>query len=200
MKPIRVLIACEYSGTVRRAFTSLGHDAWSCDFDPDEHKSKYHIRDDVLKVARWGWEMMIAFPPCTHLAISGARWFKNKKYEQEEALDFVRKLMDFSIPHIAIENPIGVISTKIRKPDQIIHPWQHGDSYSKATCLWLKGLPLLSPSSIVDKGEFVIHGGKRIPKWYSNRERKRDKTFPGIAKAMAEQWGGIDLKTINFVT
>lgn len=191
MKPIRVLVGCEYSGEVRRAFTELGHDAWSCDWDEAEDKSRCHIRDDVLKAARWGWDMMIAFPPCTHLARSGARWFKDKKYEQQEALQFIRELMAFDIPMIAIENPVGIISTQIRKPDQIIHPWQFGDPYTKQTCLWLKNLPLLTPSNIVDKGEFVIHGGKKIPKWYSNRTRKRDRTFPGIAKAMADQWGSI---------
>tara|TARA_Y100000310_G_scaffold340568_1_gene436856 strand:- start:401 stop:973 length:573 start_codon:yes stop_codon:yes gene_type:complete len=189
VKPIRVLVGCEYSGEVRRAFTRLGHDAWSCDWDASDDRSLFHIRKDILEVAKWGWDMMIAFPPCTHLARSGARWFKDKKELQEEALWFIQRLMDFDIPKIAIENPVGVISTRIRKPDQIIHPYQFGDEYTKQTCLWLKNLPLLTPSNVVDKGEMVIHGGKKIPKWYSNRTRRRDRTFPGIAKAMADQWG-----------
>ena len=189
MKPIRVLVGCEYSGEVRRAFTELGHDAWSCDWDEAEDKSRCHIRDDVLKAARWGWDMMIAFPPCTHLARSGARWFKDKKKEQELAMKLVMDLLGAKIEKIALENPVGIISTQYRKPDQIIHPWMFGDPYTKRTCLWLKNLPKLVPTNIVDKGEIVVHGGKRIPKWYSNHKKQRDRTFKGIAKAMADQWG-----------
>jgi hypothetical protein len=132
---------------------------------------------------------MIAHPPCTHLAVSGARWFKYKKKEQEEAVEFFLRLANADIDKICVENPVSIMSSVWRKPDQIIHPWMFGDSFSKTTCLWLKNLPPLVSTNVVDKGEFVIHGGKKIPKWYSNREFARDKTFPGIAKAMAEQWG-----------
>lgn len=188
---MRVLVACEYSGRVRETFRQRGHEAYSCDLLPAEDRSKYHLQCDVRDVISHGfpWDLMIAHPPCTHLAVSGARWFKDKLEKQAEALDFVSTLMTANINKICIENPISVISTYIRKPDQIIHPWMFGEPYSKSTCLWLKELPKLTPTNIVDKGEFVIHGGKRIAKWYSNREIERDKTFQGIAKAMAEQWG-----------
>lgn len=156
---------------------------------PTQADPVYHITTDVLNVLNSGWDLMIAFPPCTHLASSGARWFPQKQPQQVEALWFVKRLMDCGIPKIAIENPIGIISTKIRKPDQIIQPWQFGDPYQKSTCLWLKNLPKLTPTQIVSAGEIAIHGGKRIPKWYSNREIPRDLTFPGIAAAMADQWG-----------
>lgn len=184
---MKILIACERFGLVRDAFTIAGHDAWSCDL-LDTDKPGKHIKDDVLKHLNDGWDLMVAFPPCTHLAVSGARWFKYKQKKQKEALEFVKNLMDAPIGKIAIENPVGVISTRIRKPDQIIHPWMFGDAYSKTTCLWLKNLPLLFPTKLVSKGEFVIHGGKKLPKWYSNRVFYRDKTFPGIADAMATQW------------
>ena len=187
---MRVLIACEYSGRVRNAFRELGHAAWSCDLRPGD--SPYHIQGDVLLLLNQGWDLMIAHPPCTHLAVSGARWFKDKKEEQRDALEFVQVLMEADIPRICIENPVSIISTAIRKPDQIIQPWMFGDCYQKTTCLWLKNLPILQPTNIVNKGEFVIHGGKKIAKWYSNREIERDKTFPGIAKAMAEQWSNIE--------
>lgn len=132
---MRILIACEFSGVVRRAFRERGHQAVSCDLLPAEDNSPHHIVGDVLHILDEGWDMMIAFPPCTHLAVSGARWFKDKQREQVEALDFVRRLMNADIPRIAIENPVGVISTRIRKPDQIIHPWQFGHGETKATCL-----------------------------------------------------------------
>ena len=176
---MKILIACEYSGIVRDAFAKKGHDAWSCDILPTEVPGK-HIQDDVLKHLDKKWDLMIAHPPCTHLAVSGARWFKYKQKEQLEAINFVKT---------ALENPVSVISSKIRKQDQIVQPYFFGDKFSKKTCWWLKNLQKLKPTNIVDKGEFVIHGGKRIPKWYSNRERKRDKTFLGMANAMAEQWG-----------
>lgn len=188
-RSVKVLVACEYSGSVRSAFRKRGHDAWSCDVLADINNDGFHIKEDVLLHLDTKWDLMIAFPPCTHLAVSGARWFKDKVKEQAQALDFVRLLMDAPIDKIAIENPVSIISTKIRKPDQIIQPWQHGEPYTKTTCLWLKGLPLLKPTNIVSKGEYVIHGGKKIQKWYSNRERPRDMTFSGIATAMAEQWG-----------
>lgn len=193
---MKVLVACEYSGRVRDALTKLGHEAWSCDIKPSETPGN-HYQGNVLEILNDGWDLMIAHPPCTHLAVSGARWFKDKKEVQEEALDFVRQLMDAPIERIAIENPVSIISSRIRKPDQVIQPWMFGDPYTKTTCLWLKNLPLLTPTNIVDKGEFVIHGGKRISKWYSNRELARDMTFPGIANAMAEQWTNNNYKELH---
>lgn len=145
---LRVLVACEYSGVVRDAFIAQGHDAISCDLLPTETPGP-HYQGDVLDIINDGFDVMVAFPPCTHLAVSGARWFKDKRQEQELALNFVRILMDADIPHIAIENPISVISSRIRKPDQIIHPHQFGHDASKATCLWLKGLPMLTPTGHV---------------------------------------------------
>lgn len=185
---MKILVACEYSGRVRDAFLELGHDALSCDLKETESPGP-HWKGNVFEIIDWGWDLMIAHPPCTHLAVSGARWFKDKQEEQRDALDFVKKLIDLPISKIAIENPVSIISSRIRKPDQIIQPWMFGDPYTKTTCLWLKNLPKLKPTNIVDKGEFVIHGGKRISKWYSNREFARDKTFKGIAEAMAQQWG-----------
>lgn len=186
---MRVLVACEYSGRVRDAFRAKGHDAWSCDLRDCEGDPKYHLKMDALHALLDDWDLLIAHPPCTHLAVSGARWFKNKKQEQAEALDFVSALMLAPVNKICIENPVSIISSWIRKPDQIIQPWMFGEQYQKTTCLWLKNLPKLVPTNIVDKGEFVIHGGKKIAKWYSNRELDRDKTFQGIADAMAAQWG-----------
>lgn len=186
---MRVLVACEYSGRVRDAFRAKGHDAYSCDIRPSETFSMFHFQADVRKVLYEPWDLLIAHPPCTHLAVSGARWFKEKQTEQKEALDFVKLLMDAPIEKIVIENPVSIISSNIRKPDQIIQPWMFGDAYQKTTCLWLKNLPKLVPTDIVDKGEFVIHGGRKIQKWYSNREFPRDITFKGVAEAMAEQWG-----------
>ena len=186
---MKVLVACEYSGRVREAFRKKGHDAWSCDILPSEDNSPYHIQQDVLEVLSDGWDMLIAHPPCTHLAVSGARWFKDKQEEQKEAIKFFLHLANSSIEKIAVENPVSIMSTVYRKPDQIIQPYMFGDPFTKTTCLWLKNLPKLIPTNIVDKGEFVIHGGKRIAKWYSNREFARDKTFSGIADAMAAQWG-----------
>jgi len=181
---VRVLVACEYSGAVRDAFTALGHDAMSCDLLPSETAGN-HYQGDVRDVIGGGWDTMIAFPPCTHLCVSGARWFKDKQAEQAEALSFVRLLMDADIRHIAIENPIGVISTKIRKPDQIIHPWMFGHGETKATCLWLKGLPNLIPTDVVPGREARIHRMAPGP----NRARERSRTYAGIAAAMAAQWG-----------
>jgi hypothetical protein len=186
---MKVLVACEFSGVVRQAFRDKGHDAWSCDMIPAKDKSPYHILGNAASIADSRWDMMIAHPPCTHLATSGARWFREKQKEQLQALDFVRKLMDAPIPKICIENPVGIIGSAIRPADQVIQPWQFGDSYQKATCLWLKGLGLLWPTKIVDTGEIVVHGGKKIPKWISNNERNKSITFAGIARAMAEQWG-----------
>lgn len=185
---MRVLVACEYSGTVRDAFRALGHDAWSCDLLPtDSADTEHHYQGDVLDVIdEEEWDLMIAHPPCTHLAVSGARWFKDKRIEQGMALNFVRVLMDARIPRIAIENPISIISSRIRKPDQIIQPWQFGHGETKATCLWLKNLPLLKPTNIVEGREARIH--KMPPS--KDRWKLRSTTYAGIAAAMAEQWGG----------
>ena len=182
---MRVLIACEYSGTVRDAFAARGHDAWSCDLLPTERLGN-HIHGDVLQHLHRNWDLMIAHPPCTHLAVSGARWFKDKQIEQAEALDFVHRLMDAPIPRIALENPISIISSRIRKPDQIIQPWQFGHGETKATCLWLKNLPKLLPTNIVEGREARIHKMPPGP----DRWKERSRTFEGIAQAMAEQWGG----------
>lgn len=182
---MRVLVACEYSGTVRDAFAARGHDAWSCDLLPTERLGN-HIHGDVLQHLHRNWDLMIAHPPCTHLAVSGARWFKDKQIEQAEALDFVHRLMDAPIPRIALENPISIISSRIRKPDQIIQPWQFGHGETKATCLWLKNLPKLLPTNIVEGREARIHKMPPSP----NRWKERSRTFEGIAKAMAQQWGG----------
>lgn len=183
---MRILVACEFSGIVREAFRKRGHDAWSCDLLLSENDNHYHFQDDVRVVwAMWTWDMMIAFPPCTHLAVSGARWFKGKQQEQAEALTFIRLLMDAPIHRIAIENPIGVISTSIRKPDQIIQPWQFGHGEVKATCLWLKGLPLLQSTNIVEGRTPRVH--REPPS--QDRWKNRSRTSQGIADAMAEQWG-----------
>jgi hypothetical protein len=182
---VRVLVACEYSGTVRDAFAARGHDAWSCDLLPTERIGN-HIHGDVLQHLHRNWDLMIAHPPCTHLAVSGARWFKDKQIEQIEALDFVRRLLDAPIPRIALENPISIISSRIRKPDQIIQPWQFGHGETKATCLWLKNLPKLLPTNIMEGREARIHKMPPGP----NRWKERSRTFEGIAQAMAEQWEG----------
>lgn len=190
---MRVLIACEYSGVVRDAFLARGHDAMSCDLLPTDSPGP-HYRGDVREILGEGWDLMIAHPPCTHLAVSGARWFKDKQVEQAEALDFVRLLLDAPIPRIALENPVSIISSRIRKPDQIIQPYMFGHEATKTTCLWLKGLPKLTPTNLVGKGSrHVTKGGKSLPTWYNlppspDRWKIRSATFPGIAHAMAEQW------------
>lgn len=202
---LRVLVACEYSGVVREAFRKRGHDAWSCDLLPAEDDSPYHYTGDVLELLaidlwryrRSSFDLMIAHPPCTHLAVSGARWWKNKELEQAKALDFVSNLMLAPIKRIAIENPIGIISSAIRKPNQIIHPYQFGHPVSKATCLWLKGLPPLQPTDVVEPEWVTFPNGKRQSKWYYEtslaphhlRGHLRSKTFTGIGEAMANQWG-----------
>lgn len=189
---MKVLVACEFSGIVREAFRKRGHDAWSCDLlDTEVPKGivcpRQHIRVDVRLIIDKGWDLMIAHPPCTHLAVSGARWFKGKRKEQEEALDFVKELLAAPIPRIALENPISIISTRIRKPDQIIQPWQFGHGETKATCLWLKNLPKLIPTNIVDGRANRVHREPPGPDRWKNRSR----TFQGIADAMAQQWGTI---------
>ena len=191
---MKVLIACEFSGVVRDAFIKKGHDALSCDLLPSDNPGP-HYQGDIRDVVYDEWDLMIAHPPCTHLAVSGARWFKYKKKEQEDALAFVQTLMDVNIDKIAIENPVSVISSRIRKPDQIIQPWMFGDPFTKTTCLWLKGLPKLKSTDITHKGErHITKSGKSLPEWYNlppgpDRAKTRSRTFEGIANAMAEQWG-----------
>lgn len=198
---MKILIACEFSGRVREAFRKKGHDAFSCDIIPSDIPSPYHIQDDVLNHLNDGWDMMIAFPPCTHLAVSGARWFTEGKKDiqlQIDALEFVRKLMNAPVPKIAIENPVSVISTRIRKPDQVINPYQFGDPVPKKTCLWLKNLPKLIPINIVEPEFMIGKDGKKyslihyLTPWDKDRKRIRSLTFQGIANAMAEQWGKED--------
>ena len=195
---MKVLIACEYSGIVRDAFAAKGHDAWSCDILPTESPGN-HFQGDVLEHLDKGWDLMIAHPPCTHLAVSGARWFTEGKKPwslQEEALDFVRKLLAAPIDKIALENPVSVISTKIRKPNQIIQPFEYGHDVTKRTCLWLKNLPNLKPTKIV-KPDIVLVNGKKMSRMHyesfklpsKERSKVRSKFYTGIAEAMADQWG-----------
>ena len=200
---MRVLVACGFSGVVRRAFREAGHQAFSCDLLPAEDGSPFHLQMDAISAAcnlayALGhpihtavvnvWDLMIAHPPCTHLAVSGARWFKEKAKEQAEALAFVQALMDAPIERICIENPISVISSRIRKPDQIIQPWQFGHGEVKATCLWLKNLPKLVPTNVVE--------GRHPACWLASpgpeRWKIRSRTYQGIAQAMAEQWGRVE--------
>jgi hypothetical protein len=182
---MRVLVACEYSGTVRDAFLRAGHYAMSCDLLPCESSaSGDHYQGDVREVLDHGWDLMVAHPPCTHLAVSGARWWKDKQVEQAEALGFVRLLLNAPVPRIALENPVSKISTVIRKPDQIIQPWQFGHGETKATCLWLKGLPKLVPTNVVEGREARVHRMSPSPE----RWKERSRTYTGIAAAMANQW------------
>jgi hypothetical protein len=183
---MRVLIACEYSGRVRDAFLAKGHEAMSCDLLPTDMPGPHH-QGDVLDVINDGWDLMIAHPPCTHLAVSGARHFAAKQTSgvQQEALEFVKRLLDAPIAKIALENPISIISSRIRKPDQIIQPWHFGHGETKATCLWLKGLPLLTPTQVVEGRADRIHKMPPSP----DRWKLRSTTYQGIANAMAEQWG-----------
>jgi hypothetical protein len=198
---MRVLVACEYSGAVRDEFIKLGHDAMSCDLLPTDVPGP-HYEGDVFDIINDGWDLMIAFPPCTHLALSGSQWFEQKRKDgrQQEALEFVKSLMLAPIDKIAIENPMGVIPTYIKPYDQVIQPYEFGDPFQKSTCLWLKNLPKLTPTNIVEKGEFVEWISKkgkkkRMAKWFIDALKEKDlrwkirsQTFPGIAKAMADQW------------
>jgi len=209
---MKILVACEESQAVTKELRKLGHQAFSCDLLPcSGGHPEWHFKQDVFEVIKQGWDMMIAHPPCTFLAVSGARWLYNKDgsknierwKNQADALEFVQKLMDAPINKIAIENPISVISSNIRKPDQIIQPYMFGDKAQKSTCLWLKNLPKLVPTDIVEKGEFIEFISKKgvkkkQPKWYfdalkdaktpAERRTLRSKTFKGIAEAMAKQW------------
>ena len=180
---MKVLVACEFSGIVRDAFRKRGHDASSCDLLPSEQPGP-HYQCDVFDLNLKAFDLMICHPPCTHLAVSGARWFKDKQKEQKAALKFVQKLLDSPVKMIALENPISIISSKIRKPDQIIQPWQFGHGETKATCLWLKGLPLLTPTKIVSGREARVHMMPPGP----DRWKERSRTLQGIADAMASQW------------
>ena len=181
---MKVLVACEYSGVVRDAFAAKGHYAMSCDLLPSETAGP-HYQGDIRDILFNTWDLMIAHPPCTHLSVSGARWFKDKLPEQAEALNFVRLLLEAPIARIALENPISIISSRIRKPDQIIQPWQYGHGETKATCLWLKGLPPLVPTDVVEGREARVHKMPPSP----DRWKERSRTFTGIAAAMADQWG-----------
>jgi len=189
---MRILIACEYSGIVRDAFSAknIGHDVWSCDLLPTEKESGFvpdrHFTCDVFSVLDLEWDLMIAFPPCTNLCVSGARWFASKRAtgEQQASIEFFMKLAKQQIPKIAIENPVGIMSSHFRKPDQIIQPWQFGHGETKATCLWLKNLPKLTPTNIVEGREQRVWKMAPGP----NRWKERSRTFTGIASAMADQW------------
>ena len=195
---MRILIACEYSGTVRDAFTAKGHYAVSCDLLPTDAPGQ-HYEGDVFDIINDGWDMMIAHPPCTYLSVSGMHWTARGLRDPqltEDALDFVRRLMAAPIPRIAVENPISVISSRIRKPDQIINPWQFGHDASKRTCLWLKNLPLLTPTDIVEPR--IVNGKKRWANQTDSGQNRlppsedrwkiRSETYTGIAQAMANQW------------
>lgn len=189
---MNVLVACEFSGIVREAFRVRGHNAWSCDVLPAEDASPHHFRCDIRPHLSGGlfgvaWDLLIAHPPCTHLAVSGARWFKDKREAQADALNFVRELLTAPITSIAVENPISVISSRIRKPNQIIQPWQFGHGEIKATCFWLKNLPPLVPTQIVEGRRARVHREPPSPERWKNRSR----TYQGIADAMAEQWGNL---------
>jgi len=186
---MRVLVGCEYSGRVRDAFRRRGHDAWSCDLLDCEADPHWHYQAPVEDVLGRGWDLMIAHPPCTHLAISGSRHFHRKQREQAEALDFVRLLMAAPIERWCIENPVSVISSVIRAPDQIIQPGQFGHGETKATCLWLQNLPCLKSTDVVEGREPRVHMMPPGP----NRWKERSRTFEGIAEAMGDQWGTREL-------
>jgi hypothetical protein len=183
----RVLVACEYSGRVRNAFAARGWDAWSCDLLPSETPGKHYQGDVRDMLADPVWDLLVSHPPCTHLAVSGARHFAAKQASgvQQEALAFVQMLLDADVPHIALENPVSIISTRIRKPNQVIQPWMFGHGETKATCLWLKNLPKLAPTNVVDGREPRVHHMPPGP----NRWKERSRTYEGIAQAMADQWG-----------
>jgi site-specific DNA-cytosine methylase len=199
---MKVLVACEESQEVTKAFRELGHEAYSCDIlDCSGGHPEWHIKGDVTPILEQEWDMIIAFPPCTHLASSGAKWFEEKRKDgrQQEGIDFFMLFANAKCDKIAIENPVGIMSTKWRKPNQKVQPYWFGEPFQKTTCLWLKGLPELVPTDMVDKGEMItFDSGRVMPKWYSDayrlppeeRAKIRSKTFTGLAKAMAEQWGG----------
>lgn len=194
---MRILVACECSGRVREAFRAIGHDAWSCDLQPADDNSPYHLQGDVIGVLEADWDMMIAFPPCTHLASSGARWFAQKRIKQNKALAFIEVLVNAPIPKICIENPIGIISTRLYPPTQIIQPFWFGEAARKATCLWLKGLPPLEPTNIVEPDLVTYQRSDGTTTTFSadyggggpDSGKRRSVTYQGVANAMANQWG-----------
>jgi hypothetical protein len=205
---MKVLVACEYSARVRDAFRKLGHDAWSCDLLPCWGDPAYHVQGDVFTVLDRGWDLLIAHPPCTYLTVTGNKWFGAKykdrfptrAQDRRDAISFFTALAEAPIARKAIENPVGVMSSVYRKPDQIIQPWQFGHSASKTTCLWLFNLPQLVPTNVVDKGAFTTYkSGKRMATWYADaiklpkeqRMQVRSATFQGIADAMSAQWGSL---------
>lgn len=190
---MRVLVACEFSGIVRDAFIARGHDAVSCDLLPSERPGP-HYQTDVRDVLHYGWDLLVAHPPCTLLARAGARWWTGRETEQEEALDFVRLLLAAPIRHIAVENPPGAIGTRIRPADQYIQPWQFGHGETKMTGLWLRGLPLLQPTCIVSGRTPRVHYAAPGPRRWIERSR----TLPGIAAAMASQWDGFPVRPRRF--
>lgn len=225
MRKLNVLVACEFSGAIRNEFRKLGHDAISADLVDAIDHSPYHHKGDVLEIIErhpingQPWDLMIAHPPCTYLTVSGNRWFKpeyaerfpNRPQQRKDAIDFFMKLYNAPIPHVAVENPIGIMSKEFRKADQIIQPWQFGDPFQKSTCLWLRDLPILEHTNVVDKGEFVewtdkkTGRKKRQAKWYMDalngkspeeRQKIRNTTFPGIAKAIAEQYSNYILNKL----
>lgn len=205
---MKVLVACEESQAVCKEFRKRGHEAYSCDILPcSGGYPEWHLHQDVLPLLREKWDMIIAFPPCTYLTVTGNRWFNIDRYgekaiqrhkDRKDAIDFFMSFANADCDKIAIENPVGIMSSEWRKPDQIINPWQFGDNFEKKTCLWLKGLPMLKPTNIVEiPPRKRFDSGKTMPSWYAEawrlpkeeRAELRSKTFPGIAKAMAEQWG-----------
>ncbi len=195
-KKLRILVACEESQEVTKAFRQKGHEAYSCDIQPcSGGRPEWHLQDDVLHQAHKFWDMIIAFPPCTHLAVSGARHFEEKIKDgrQQEAIDFFMAIVSIPCEMMAVENPVGIMSTHYRKPDQIINPYEFGHPERKKTCLWLKNLSLLKPTNIVEPEEqIVFKSGKKMGKFMATSfgdGKIRSKTFPGIAKAMADQWG-----------
>jgi len=197
---MKILVACEESQSVTKEFRLLGHEAWSCDILPTSgNNPEWHLQQDVIPMLNEVWDMIIAFPPCTHLAVSGAAWFEEKRKDgrQQEGIDFFMQFTTLTCPRVVIENPVGIMSKLYRKPDQYIQPYQFGDPFSKKTCLWLKGVHNLIPTDLVSRGDFTLYAsGKSMPTWYANaykftsseRSKARSKTFPGIARAMAEQW------------
>ena len=206
---MKVLVACEESQAVCKAFREKGHEAYSCDIVPcSGGHPEWHLQQDVLPLLKEKWDMIIAFPPCTYLTVTGNRWFNIDRYgekaiqrhkDRKYAIDFFMTFANADCEKIAIENPVGIMSSEWRKPNQIINPWQFGDAFEKKTCLWLKGLPELKPTNIVEiPPRKRFDSGKSMPSWYAEawhlpkeeRAKLRSKTFPGIARAMAEQWAG----------
>ena len=198
---MRVLVACEESQAVTLELRRGGHEAYSCDLLPTSGRHpEWHIQADALEIAKMEWDMVLAFPPCTHIAVSGAAWFEQKRRDgrQDMAVGFFKAFTALDhVPRVAIENPVGIMSKLYRKPDQIIQPWMFGDPYEKKTCLWLKGLPKLQPTDVVEPEPRKQTGDTTMPQWYADawslppheRAMLRSKTFPGIARAMAQQWG-----------